>query len=96
MLQNLLIPTVGVEGIEPPTLSLSETRSQTTELNAGFCSKPMGSKGVEPLPIRLKGGHAAVTPQPQMLELNAFQAGAHAVSPCSHNRSHSYLAYASG
>ena len=39
-------------------------------------SCPVGPKGVEPLPFRLKGGSAAVTPRPRVLgEAYAFEPG---------------------
>lgn len=62
-------------GNRTPDLVLIRDTLSTTELRAvvTVTNLPVGSKGVEPLPIRLKGGHATITPQPQMLVSNAFQ-----------------------
>jgi hypothetical protein len=64
---------VGPEGLEPSLRWLRARDAATNTLVPGF-SKPtdrspwawgLGPEGVEPSPYRLKGGYAAITPQPQ-------------------------------
>ena len=68
---NTWIP-FGPEGVEPSSGPYKEP-ALAVELRA---KSEKGPEGVEPTPYRLKGGYAAITPQPQTGEGAAFPASA--------------------